>query len=100
MNAVGSGARIPSQPISCNLRISCQDRRPHKCTPTYHLYGFHDEWRAFATMNAPHMSREALMWHQSPLTTARYINTARPPLPTDLPEGIRARWKSPTFTAY
>lgn len=51
-----------------------------ECTDACHRYAFHDERRSFATLNAPNMTREALqalMRHQSPLTTARYINMAR-----------------------
>jgi integrase len=51
----------------------------HACTTACHRYGFHDLRRAFATMNAANMSREslqALMRHQSSLTTERYINFA------------------------
>lgn len=50
-----------------------------ECTPACHRYSFHDERRAFATLNAPNMTREALqflMRHQSPDTTDRYINMA------------------------
>jgi integrase len=52
----------------------------HECTGACHRYGFHDERRAFATMNAPNMTRETLqvlMRHKNPATTARYINEAR-----------------------
>ncbi len=52
----------------------------HTCTTACHRYGFHDLRRAFATMNAADMTREALqalMRHQSSLTTERYINFAR-----------------------
>lgn len=62
------------------IRLSCNDSRPHDCTPACHRYGFHDERRAFATMNAENITREALqtlMRHQSPLTAARYINMAK-----------------------
>ncbi len=51
-----------------------------ECTPACHRYSFHDERRAFATLNAEHMTREALqklMRHRSPDTTDRYINMAR-----------------------
>jgi integrase len=52
----------------------------HVCTTACHRYGFHDLRRAFATMHAANMTREtlqALMRHQSSLTTERYINFAR-----------------------
>ena len=52
----------------------------HVCTLSCCRYGFHDLRRSFATMNAANMSREALqalMQHQSGLTTERYINYAR-----------------------
>jgi integrase len=57
-----------------------ETRDGHACTAACHRYGFHDLRRAFATMNAANMSREALqalMRHQSSLTTERYINFAR-----------------------
>lgn len=50
------------------------------CTDACHRYGFHDERRAFATLNAEHMTREALqalMRHKDASTTDRYINYAR-----------------------
>lgn len=60
---------------------------PHKqfpwhgeCTDACTRYTFHDERRAFATLNAPNMTREtlqSLMRHKSPLTTAKYINMAQ-----------------------
>jgi len=62
------------------IHLPCNIQRKHDCTPTCHLYGFHDERRAFATMNAMNMTREALqalMRHQSPMTTDRYINFAQ-----------------------
>jgi integrase len=52
----------------------------HECTDACHRYSFHDERRAFASLNAPNMTREALqklMRHKSPDTTDRYINMAR-----------------------
>jgi hypothetical protein len=51
----------------------------HECTDACHRYSFHDERRAFATLNAPNMTRESLqvlMRHQNAETTARYINMA------------------------
>ena len=62
------------------IHLPCRDDSPHKCTKACHQYGFHDERRSFATMNAPNMTREALqalMRHKSPLTTAKYINIAQ-----------------------
>ena len=56
------------------------DGDEHECTDACHRYSFHDERRAFATLNAPNMTREtlqALMRHASPNTTARYINMAK-----------------------
>lgn len=52
----------------------------HACTDACHRYGFHDERRAFATLNAPNMTREALkvlMRHASEQTAAKYINMAK-----------------------
>jgi len=51
-----------------------------ECTAGCHRYGFHDEQRGFATLNAENMIREALqslMRHRSPSTTAQYINHAK-----------------------
>jgi integrase len=62
------------------IKLPCRIEREHECTDACHRYGFHDERRAFATMNAANMTREALqalMRHQSSLTTERYINFAR-----------------------
>ena len=64
---------------AAGIKINCTDQRPHKCTDACRRYSFHDERRAFATMNAMNMTREALqalMRHSSPETTARYINMA------------------------
>ena len=52
----------------------------HECTPSCHRYSFHDERRAFATMNATNMTLEALqalMRHKSSSTTLRYINLSK-----------------------
>jgi integrase len=62
------------------LGVDANKGLAHTCTTTCHRYGFHDLRRAFATMNAANMTREALqalMRHQSPLTTAGYINFAQ-----------------------
>lgn len=59
------------------INLPC--RRKHKHTPACHLYSFHDWRRAFATMNAPRLSADALqalMRHKSYLTTQVYINMA------------------------
>jgi len=68
-------ARIQDE---AGINLSCDGDHEH--TAACHRYGFHDLRRAFATMNAPNMTREALqslMRHQSPLTTQRYINIAQ-----------------------
>lgn len=73
-------ARIQDE---AGIRLPCPDAGAvdhGTCTAACHRYSFHDERRAFATLNAPHMTREtlqALMRHQSPNTTDRYINMAR-----------------------
>ncbi len=65
------------------IHLPCPDAKTDghgECTPACHRYSFHDERRAFATMNAPNMTREALqvlMRHASPDTTDRYINMAQ-----------------------
>ena len=49
----------------------------HEHGPGCHFYGFHDERRAFATLNAGQMSADALqklMRHRCYSTTQRYIN--------------------------
>jgi len=68
-----------------------------ECTPACHRYGFHDERRAFATLNAEHMTREslqALMRHRDPNTTDLYINYAKQLNPAvaklHVPEILRA----------
>ena len=70
-------ARIQDE---AGIHLPCRIDRPHKCTAACHQYGFHDERRSFATMNAPNMTREvlqSLMRHKSPLTTQRYINMSQ-----------------------
>lgn len=68
---------------AAGIHLPCPDAgdpEHGECTPACHRYSFHDERRAFATMNAEHMTREALqklMRHRSPDTTDRYINMAR-----------------------
>jgi len=65
---------------AAGINLPCRLTGSHTCTTTCHRYGFHDLRRAFATMNAPSMTREALqalMGHASPLTTALYIDFAR-----------------------
>jgi integrase len=66
--------------LAAGVTVPCCEQRPHKCTDTCLRYGFHELRSAFATMNALNMTLEALqalMRHQSPLTTHRYINYAR-----------------------
>jgi integrase len=62
---------------AAGIRLPCQGDHDH--TDACHLYGFHDLRRAFATMNAPKLSADALqklMRHKSYATTQRYINMA------------------------
>jgi len=63
---------------AAGIHLPCHERHEH--TDACYLYGFHDLRRAFATMNAPKLSADALqalMRHKSYLTTQRYINMAR-----------------------
>ena len=60
---------------AAGIHLPCRENHEH--TPACHLYGFHDLRRAFATMNAPTLSADALqslMRHKSYATTQRYIN--------------------------
>ena len=62
---------------AAGINLPC--RRKHEHSPACHLYGFHDLRRAFATMNAPRLTADALqslMRHKSYLTTQVYINMA------------------------
>lgn len=63
---------------AAGIHLSCPGRHEH--TPACHLYGFHDIRRAFATINAPRLTADALqtlMRHKSYTTTQIYINMAR-----------------------
>lgn len=68
---------------AAGIHLRCPDAgddRHGDCTAACHRYSFHDERRAFATLNAANMTREALqtlMRHQSSMTTDRYINMAK-----------------------
>ena len=62
---------------AAGTRLPCHAKHVH--TPRCHVYGFHDLRRAFATMNAPKLSADALqslMRHKSYTTTQRYIDLA------------------------
>lgn len=62
---------------AAGIRLDCLARHEH--TPRCHVYGFHDLRRAFATVNAPTLTADALqklMRHKSYSTTQRYINMA------------------------
>jgi len=62
---------------AAGIHLACD--ADHEHTPACHLYGFHDLRRAFATMNAPNLTADALqklMRHKSYATTQRYVNMA------------------------
>jgi len=62
---------------AAGIRLPCA--RDHQHTDACHVYGFHDLRRAFATLNAPALSADALqklMRHRSYLTTQKYVNMA------------------------
>ncbi len=63
---------------AAGIHLPCHEKHEH--TPACHLYGFHDLRRAFATVNAPTLTGDALqalMRHKSYQTTQRYINMAQ-----------------------
>ena len=63
---------------AAGINLPCD--KDHKHSEGCHLYGFHDERRAFATLNAGQMSADALqklMRHKSYSTTQRYINMSK-----------------------
>jgi len=65
---------------AAGIALPCPQAGNHKCTAACHLYGFHSQRYAFATMNAGKLSGDALqalMRHKSYSTTQRYINAAR-----------------------
>ena len=62
---------------AAGIYLPCRADPEH--TPSCHMYGFHDLRRAFATLNAPTLSADALqslMWHKCFTTTQRCINMA------------------------
>ena len=63
---------------AAGIHLPCREKHEH--TACCHAYGFHDLRRAFATMNAPQLSGDALqalMRHKHYSTTQKYINMAR-----------------------
>ena len=64
---------------AAGIELTCRIDRQHTCTDACQRYSFHDERRAFATLNigleGPVL--QALMRHKSFQTTLRYINAAR-----------------------
>jgi len=68
---------------AAGINLPCPEagKQEHgQCTPACRRYSFHDERRAFATLNAdklPLMAMKVLMRHQSSSTTEKYINIGR-----------------------
>lgn len=63
---------------AAEIRLPCRDRHQH--TDACHVYNFHDLRRAFATLNAPRLTADALqqlMRHKAYQTTQVYINMSR-----------------------
>lgn len=63
---------------SAGVTLPCPEKHVH--TPACRTYGFHDLRRAFATVNAPTLSADALqslMRHKAYSTTQKYINLAK-----------------------
>ncbi len=62
---------------AAGIHLPCDEDHEH--TDACHLYGFHDERRAFATLNAGQLTADALqalMRHRSYQTTQKYISMA------------------------
>jgi hypothetical protein len=75
-----AGINLPCPATGKRKGEEWQEGDAHECTDACHRYGFHDERRAFATMDAANMSREALaglMRHRNEETSRRYIDMAR-----------------------
>lgn len=65
--------------VQAGAGIALQCKRNHQHTDACSYYGFHDMRRAFATLNAPRLTADALqklMRHKNYATTKRYINLA------------------------
>ncbi len=71
-------ADFPRIQEAAGIHLPCHEKHEH--IPACYLYGFHDLRRAFATVNAPTLTGDALqalMRHKSYQTTQRYIDMAR-----------------------
>lgn len=63
---------------AAGVHLPCTKKHEH--ADGCHVYGFHDLRRAFATVNAPKLTADALqhlMQHKSYTTTQKYINMAK-----------------------